>query len=155
MSEIKLYHGDCLEVMDKLIEKGVKVDAVITDPPYGTTACKWDSVIPMDKMWERLKALRNDNTPIVLFGSEPFSSFLRMSNIKEYRYDWIWDKVNQYTGVFNANKRPMKRHEEILIFFKKQSKYNKQFRQGKKYNMTRNTKGLGEVISSETIRKKQ
>ena len=82
---VKLYQGNCLEVMDKLITEGIKVDAVITDPPYGTTACKWDSVIDFDKMWERLKKLRKGNTPVILFGSETFSSALRMSNIKEYR----------------------------------------------------------------------
>ena len=92
MTSTQLYWGDCLKIMDGLIADGVKVDAIITDPPYGTTACKWDSVIPFDEMWKRLKALRKDNTPIVLFGSEPFSSALRMSNIKEYKYDWVWNK---------------------------------------------------------------
>jgi len=86
---IELYHGDCLKVMDKLIEDGVVVDAIICDPPYGTTACKWDSVIPFDEMWERLNKLIKPNGAIVLFGSEPFSSALRMSNIKNYKYDWI------------------------------------------------------------------
>ena len=70
----RLINGDCLEAMDKLIEEGVKVDAIICDPPYGTTACKWDSVIPMDEMWKRLKLLRKENSPTILFGSEPFSS---------------------------------------------------------------------------------
>ena len=90
-----IYNGDCLEAMDYLIEQGIKFDAIITDPPYGTTACKWDNVIPFDKMWERLKLLRKDKTPIVLFGSEPFSSHLRMSNIKEFKYDWIWEKEDE------------------------------------------------------------
>ena len=89
---IELYNGDCLEIMDKLIEQGMKVDAIITDPPYGTTACKWDSIIPFDKMWERLNKLIKPNGAIVLFGSEPFSSSLRMSNIKDYKYDWKWLK---------------------------------------------------------------
>ena len=88
----ELYQGDCLEVMDELIKQNVKVDAIITDPPYGTTACKWDSVIPFDKMWEKLNKLIKPNGAIVLFGSEPFSSALRMSNIKNYRYDLIWEK---------------------------------------------------------------
>lgn len=112
---IKLYQGDCLEIMDKLIEQGIKVDAIITDPPYGTTACKWDSVIPFDAMWERLKKLRNDNTPIVLFGSEPFSSALRMSNIKEYKYDWVWYKVNS-GGFATAKYKPLSVFEQILVF---------------------------------------
>ena len=82
---VKLIHGDCLEDMGKLIDEGVIVDAVITDPPYGTTACKWDSVIPLEDMWSRLNKLIKPNGATVLFGSEPFSSALRMSNIKNYR----------------------------------------------------------------------
>ena len=82
MSEYRLYQGDCLEVMDGLIKEGIKVDMVLTDPPYGTTSCKWDSVIPLDEMWKRLNKLIKPNGVIVLFGSEPFSSNLRKSNIK-------------------------------------------------------------------------
>lgn len=119
---IKLYNGDCLEVMDILIQEGIKFDAIITDPPYGTTACKWDSIIPLDEMWDRLKKLRKDNTPIVLFGSEPFSSALRISNIKEYKYDWTWLKHHK-TGHFNAKNRPMKIIENISVFYKKQCNY--------------------------------
>jgi site-specific DNA-methyltransferase (adenine-specific) len=122
---IQLFLGDCLEVMDKLIEQGVKVDAVITDPPYGTTKCKWDSIIPFDEMWKRLKLLRNDNTPIVLFGSEPFSSALRMSNTKEYKYDWIWEK-SKATNFLNAKKQPLRAYEAISVFYKQQCKYNPQ-----------------------------
>ena len=122
---MKLYNGDCLEIMDELIKDGVKVDAIITDPPYGTTACKWDSVIDFDDMWERLKLLRNDNTPIVLFGSEPFSSALRMSNIKEFKYDWIWEKKS-VTGFANAKKQPLRNIENISVFYKKWGCYNPQ-----------------------------
>lgn len=122
-SSIKLYNGDCLEIMDKLIENGVKVDAIITDPPYGTTACKWDSVIPFDEMWDKLKKLRKDSTPIVLFGSEPFSSALRMSNIKEYKYDWKWEK-SKPTGFMLAKKQPIRNSEDIVVFYKKQPTYN-------------------------------
>ena len=82
---IDLYNGDCLEVMDKLIVDGVIVDAIITDPPYGTTACKWDNVIPFYEMWLRLNKLIKPNGAIVLFGSEPFSSLLRVSNLKMYK----------------------------------------------------------------------
>ena len=123
---IELYNGDCLEVMDKLIEEGIKVDAIITDPPYGTTACKWDSIIPFDKMWERLNKLIKPNGAIVLFGSEPFSSALRMSNIKNYKYDWVWHK-NFSGGFATAKKMPMKYHENISIFYTKQPTYNPQF----------------------------
>ena len=115
---IKLYKGDCLEVMDKLIADGVKVDAVITDPPYGTTACKWDSVIPFDAMWERLNKLIKPNGAIVLFGLEPFSSHLRISNIKNFRYDIIWDKVKP-SNFQMMNYQVGRVHEIISIFSQK------------------------------------
>lgn len=111
----KIYNMDCLEFMDKIIEQGIKVDAIITDPPYGTTACKWDSVIPFDEMWERLNKLIKPNGAIVLFGSEPFSSALRMSNIKNYKYDWKWDKVIG-SGFQVAKYKPMMRSEDVCIF---------------------------------------
>ena len=128
---MKLYNGDCLETMDLLIEEGVTVDAIICDPPYGTTACKWDSVIPFDKMWERLNKLIKPNGAIVLFGSEPFSSALRMSNIKNYKYDWVWEKTTA-TGHLNAKKMPMKANEVISVFYKKQPVYNPQKTTGHK-----------------------
>ncbi len=126
MSEVKLYHGDCLEEMKKIADKSV--DFILTDPPYGTTACKWDSVIPFDKMWEHLNRIIKDNGAIVLFGSEPFSSALRMSNIDNYRYDWIWHKSTS-GGFANANKMPMKYHENISIFYKKLPTYNPIFQE--------------------------
>ncbi len=116
---MKLIHGDCLAEMDKLITEGVKVDALITDPPYGTTACKWDTVIPFEPMWERLNKLIKPNGAIVLFGSEPFSSALRMSNIKNYKYDIIWEKDSP-TNPFMAKIQIMRRHENISIFYNKQ-----------------------------------
>jgi site-specific DNA-methyltransferase (adenine-specific) len=112
---IDLYNGDCLTVMDELINEGVVVDAIITDPPYGTTACKWDSIIPFDEMWLRLNKLIKPNGAIVLFGSEPFSSALRMSNIKNYKYDWKWDKVIG-SGFQVAKYKPMIRSEDVCIF---------------------------------------
>lgn len=128
---VDLYKGDCLQVMDELIAQGVKVDAIITDPPYGTTACKWDSIIPFDQMWQRLNKLIKPNGAIVLFGSEPFSSALRMSNIKNYKYDWVWDKIKG-TGFLNAKKQPMRNHELIHLFYKKQPTYNPQKTYGHK-----------------------
>ena len=110
---IDLRRGDCLEVM-KQIETG-SIDAIITDPPYGTTACKWDSVIPFDLMWKELNRIIKPNGAIVLFGSEPFSSALRMSNIKNYKYDWVWDK-RLAGNVFLAKSQPMKIHENIIVF---------------------------------------
>ncbi len=104
---------DCLEIM-KSIPDG-SIDAIITDPPYGTTACKWDSVIPFEPMWEQLNRIIKPNGAIVLFGSEPFSSALRMSNIKQYKYDWIWEK-SQSRWHLLAYKRPMVKHELISVF---------------------------------------
>ena len=122
-NNVNLFNGDCLEVMDILIERGVVVDAIITDPPYGTTACKWDSIIPFDEMWLRLNKLIKPNGAIVLFGSEPFSSALRMSNIKNYKYDWVWVK-NSTSGFALAKKQPMRNHENVLVFYNKQCTYN-------------------------------
>ena len=125
METIKLFHGDCLEVMDRLIEQGVKVDMILTDPPYGTTACKWDSVIPFDEMWERLNKLIKSNGAIILFGNEPFSSKLRCSNLKNYKYDWKWDKVVGSNFV-NAKRMPLKIYEDVCVFYSKQPTYNPQ-----------------------------
>lgn len=122
---MQLIKGDCLEVMDELIARGIVVDAIITDPPYGTTACKWDSIIPFDEMWLRLNKLIKPNGAIVLFGSEPFSSALRMSNIKNYKYDWIWDKVS-VVGFANAKKIPLYNIEKLSVFYRKLPTYNPQ-----------------------------
>ena len=81
----RLIHGDCIKEMNKLIDEGVKVDLVLTDPPYGTTVCKWDTIIPFQEMWDVLERVTTDKTPILLFSSEPFSSRLRLSNIKNYK----------------------------------------------------------------------
>ena len=113
--KIKLYKGDCLELM-KSIPDG-SIDAIITDPPYGTTACKWDSVIDFTLMWEQLNRIIKPNGAIVLFGSEPFSSALRMSNIKNYKYDWVWKKPTT-TGFQHAKNMPLKNFENILTFSK-------------------------------------
>ena len=120
-----LYNGDCIEVMKQLIAENTKVDAIITDIPYGTTSCEWDSVISFDEMWMSIKALRKDNAAIVLFGNEPFSSYLRMSNINEYRYDIYWQK-ERATNIFQLKRRPAKVIENISVFYKEQPTYNPQ-----------------------------
>lgn len=121
----ELYNGDCLEAMDKLIEEGVKVDCIITDPPYGTTACKWDIVIPFDKMWERLNKLIKPNGAIVLFGNEPFSSALRMSNMNKFKHEWYWNKINAGNFV-QAKNHPLKIVENIMVFSNNKVVYNPQ-----------------------------
>ena len=117
----RIYNEDCLEGMKRIPDHSV--EAIITDLPYGTTACAWDSVIPFDKLWEQYRRIRKPNAPIVLFGSEPFSTMLRMSNLKEWRYDWIWVKTK--AGNFQICKvQPLKLHEIISVFYRKMPTYN-------------------------------
>ena len=111
--DIQLYNGDCLELMKNIPDGSVAL--VLTDPPYGTTACKWDSVIPFEPMWEQLNRIIKPNGAICLFGSEPFSSALRMSNIKNFKYDWIWNKKLAGNGIL-AKKQPLKIHEIVSVF---------------------------------------
>lgn len=120
---IHLYHGDCLEVLKELPDNSI--DMVLCDLPYGTTQAKWDSVIPFDELWKQYNRVAKDTTPIVLFGAEPFSSYLRLSNITDYKYDWIWDKIKG-TNFLNAKKQPLRYHENIHVFYKKQCVYNPQ-----------------------------
>ena len=122
---IDLYNGDCLEVMDKLIADGVKVDAIITDPPYGTTACKWDTIIPFDKMWVRLNKLIKPNGAIVFTSSQPFTSALVASNYEMFKYSLVYEKTTP-TGHLNAKIMPLRCHEDILIFGKGKLVYNPQ-----------------------------
>lgn len=113
MSKIDLYNGDCLEIMKNISDKSV--DMILCDLPYGTTACKWDTVIPFEPLWEQYNRIIKDNGAIVLFGSEPFSSALRMSNIKNFKYDWIWNKKLAGNGIL-AKKQPLKIHEIVSVF---------------------------------------
>lgn len=135
MSEIILWQGDCLELMKDIPDQSI--DMCLTDPPYGTTACKWDSVIPFEPMWAELKRIVKSNGAICLFGSEPFSSALRMSNIKDYKYDWVWNKV-AFSNQMMAKKQPLRIVENIIIFNTKVYypqgliEANKETKQGKK-----------------------
>lgn len=113
--------GDCLELM-KDIPNG-SIDMILCDLPYGTTACKWDTIIPFDKLWEQYERIIKQNGAIVLFGAEPFSTLLRMSNFKLYKYDWIWNKT-QSTSFGLAKKQPMRTYENIVVFYKNQTTYN-------------------------------
>ena len=155
---IDLYNGDCLEVRKSIRDN--YIDAIITDPPYGTTWCKWDNVIPFEAMWEQLNRIIKPNGAIVLFGSEPFSSALRMSNIKNYKYDWIWEK-NVPTGTMIAKKQPMRKYENISIFYKHQCCYNRQMIKRSKiefkktYRKNDSTKGISEHYESNKIRQSE
>ena len=123
---IDLRQGDCLELMKDIPDKSV--DMILCDLPYGTTACKWDSIIPFDKLWEQYNRIIKDNGAIVLFGSEPFSSNLRISNLKAYKYDWVWNKKLAGNGIL-AKKQPLKIHENIIVF--NTTKYYPQMLKGK------------------------
>ena len=120
---IDLKQGDCLELM-KGIPDG-SIDMILCDLPYGTTKNKWDSVIPFEPLWEQYNRVIKDNGAIVLFGSQPFTTELNHSNLKMFRYEWIWIKNNS-TGFQLANKRPLKKHEIISVFYRKQPTYNPQ-----------------------------
>lgn len=119
---IKLMQGDCLELM-KDIPDG-SVDMILCDLPYGTSACKWDTVIPFADLWKAYERIIKDNGAVVLFGSEPFSSAARMSNLRLYKYDWKWEKP--YGANFlNIKYQPAKVHEDIMVFSKKASSYSR------------------------------
>lgn len=122
---IELYNDDCFNVLPNIPDKSV--DMICCDLPYGTTACKWDVVLPFDKLWEQYNRIIKDNGVIVLFGQEPFSSYLRISNIKDYKYDIYWEK-ERLTNIQQVRKRVGKTVECISLFYKKQCTYNPQMR---------------------------
>ena len=124
-----LLMGDCLERM-KDIPSG-SVDMILTDPPYGTTACKWDSIIPLEPMWEQLKRVIKPNGAIVMTASQPFTTTLISSNMKMFKYCWVWEKSHP-SGIALVNKRVMKRHEDVCIFYTKQPTYIPQKWHGEK-----------------------
>jgi site-specific DNA-methyltransferase (adenine-specific) len=131
---VQLLHGDCLDLLPTLPAQSV--DLVLSDWPYGTTACAWDSVIPLDKLWPELKRVLKPRGAVVLTASQPFTTTLIMSNRAWFRYELIWDKVNRYTNYANANKMPMKRHENIVVFYARLPTFNKQYRAGQPYQST-------------------
>ena len=150
MNECELYHGDCLEKM-KDIPDG-SVDMVLCDLPYGTTKNKWDSIIPLDKLWGQYERIIKDNGAIVLTAQTPFDKVLGVSNLKLLKYEWIWIK-QQGTGFLNSKKMPLKATENILVFYKKSPTYNAQMRTGFKPYTCKSGKGssnYGEQIQVVT-----
>ena len=123
MPKIELIQGDCLEKMKDIPDKSI--DMILCDLPYGTTACKWDTVIPFEPLWEQYKRIIKDNGAIVLTASQPFTTELIHSNLKSYRYNLIWKK-EQGTDFMMAKKKPLKNYEDICVFYKKQPTYNPQ-----------------------------
>lgn len=132
--------------MKKIDDKSI--DCIITDLPYGSTQCKWDTIIPFKPLWEQYNRIIKDNGAIILFNTEPFGSCLRLSNIKNYKYDWIWDKVKG-TGFLNAKRQPMRNHELISVFYKIQCTYNPQKTTGHKMKKSYRSKELQTEVYGE------
>lgn len=120
---VVLYHGDCLNILPQL---NIKFDACITDPPYQATHNQWDSIIPFDIMWKCLDNLIKENGAIILFGQDKFSAKLMLSNQKYHRYNLIWKKGERTSGFLNSKRMPLRNHQDILVFYKKQPTYNPQ-----------------------------
>jgi site-specific DNA-methyltransferase (adenine-specific) len=150
----KLYNEDCLVGMDKIDD--ASVDLILCDLPYGATSMKWDSIIPIDKLWEQYERIIKDNGVICLFGNEPFSSLLRCSNIKLYRYDWYWLK-NRPNGMGYAKFQPMRYIENVCVFYKNPSTFNKQMieREGAKKDCYKNEHYCGDSnhVKMEKVKK--
>ena len=148
----KIYNEDCLIGMQKIDDKSV--DCIICDLPYGTTKCSWDIIIPFDKLWEQYNRIIKDNGAIILFGQEPFSSLLRISNLKDYRYDIYWQK-ERLTNIMQVKRRVGKDIETISIFYKNQCTYNPQmvkYDGPKRGNKVKNGK-LGKLVDDNNDKK--
>lgn len=142
-SLFELYFGDCLEIMPQLEDDSV--DLLLVDLPYGTTACKWDSIIPLDKLWEQYNRICKENAAMVFTAVQPFTTILAFSNLDNLRYEWIWEKP-QGTNPMNAKVMPLKSHENILVFYRKKPKYNPQMWYSTPYSgFSSDEKKIGEV----------
>ena len=146
MSKIELIHGDCLIEMQNIPDKSI--DAIIADLPYGTTRAKWDSVLDLDLLWKQYKRIIKHNGAIVLFASQPFTTTLINSNIKDFKYSLVWDKKMK-VGMMNCKRMPLRQHEDIILFYKKQPTYNPQMTKGKMRNKkiepTKNFEVYGQI----------
>lgn len=138
--------GDCLELLPTIEENSV--DMILTDLPYGTTACKWDSIIPLDEMWRQFNRVCKEDGAMVFTAQQPFTTTLAASNLNNLRYEWIWEK-SQGTNPMNAKIMPLKSHENILVFYRKKPIYNPQMEKGTPYGgFSSDTAKIGEVYGS-------
>lgn len=146
---INLFHGDCFDILPNLIEKNIKVDLVLIDPPYNQTSQKWDIELDLKKMWELIEQIKKDkNTPTIIFGAEPFSSYLRLSNISQYKYDLYWVK-NKKTNFLNAKRQPLRNMETISVFYEKQCLYKPIITKGHERKIVKNRKAKSNVYNKE------
>ena len=144
--EIKV--GDALERMNEIPDSSI--DMVLADPPYGTTQCKWDSIIPLEPMWEQLKRVTKPNSAIVLMAAQPFTTALIASNMKMFKYCWVWEK-DISTNFLNAKRQPLRKHEDVTIFYRKQPTYNPQFTDGAPYDVTNSPQTFGSQTGDLSI----
>jgi len=147
----RVLHGDCLDLMWLIPDKSI--DLILCDLPYGTTKCKWDSVVDLVRLWEHYERIIKDDGAIVLFAQTPFDKVLGASNLKLLRYEWIWEKTSA-TGHLNAKKCPMKAHENILVFYKNKPTYNPQKTEGHKRKVSKSEHKIN-CIESEVYNKGQ
>ena len=144
---VDLYEGDCLNILPKLADNSV--DMLLVDLPYGTTACKWDSVIPLDQLWKQYNRICKKNAAMVFTAAQPFTTILASSNIENFKYEWIWEKP-QGTNPMNAKIMPLKSHENILVFYRKKPTYNPQMWYSTPYSgFSSNVSKIGEVYGSQ------
>ncbi len=150
VGDADLFLGDCLDRMKEIPDGSI--DMVLADPPYGTTRCKWDSVIPIDPMWEQLKRIVKPSGAIVMTASQPFTTTLIASNLKMFRYCWVWDK-SQVTNFLNSKKQPLRRTEDVAVFYRSQPTYKPQMTRGKPYTISRayETESYGRQRENATV----
>jgi site-specific DNA-methyltransferase (adenine-specific) len=144
----ELWRGDCLEMMASIPDGSI--DMILCDLPYGTTACKWDTVIPFEPLWAQYRRIAKRNAAIVLTASQPFTTALIASNMREFAYCWVWDKVNRPTGFMSAKLRPLKATEDVCVFYAAQPTYNPQKWQGEPYKAKGGKRHAGHVYGLES-----
>jgi len=145
-----LFQGDCLDIMPLIPDNSI--DLILCDLPYGTTACKWDSIIDLDLLWKQYKRIIKDSGAIVLTASQPFTTRLISSNYEMFRYEWIWEKT-LFSNFALVKKQPAKLHENILVFYKKQPIYNPQMQVGKPYTDKPRKRTMGVINNAIGIKK--
>ena len=145
-----LFNADCMDILPLIPDKSVQL--ILADLPYGTTACKWDSIIPLESLWKEYKRIIKDNGAIVLTASQPFTTKLISSNYEMFRYEWIWEKT-LFSNFALVKKQPAKLHENILVFYKKQPIYNPQMQEGKPYTDKPRKRTMGVINDAIGMKK--